>query len=59
MTTPQDIIGLLRAEGLHDAIRSYIEPDRITDPVLAQAWRDARQAIMVVERLLEREGWGG
>ena len=53
------MVGFLRAEGLHDSIRSYISPDRIEDEVLAQAWRDAKQAIMVVERLLEREGWGG
>lgn len=57
--TGREVVGFLRAEGLHDSIRSYISPDRIEDEVLAQAWRDAKQAIMVVERLLEREGWGG
>lgn len=57
--TGREVVEFLRHEGLHDAIRSYISPERISDPALAQAWREAKHAILIVERLLEREGWGG
>lgn len=51
--TNKTVAGIIESEGIGYAIKDYLSPDQIKDPVLAKLWETAREAINAVEEYVD------
>lgn len=55
--TNEALTEIVDIEGLEYAILSYVDPEKIADPVVKEIWLRAKEAMEELEEILLKEEW--